>query len=121
MICEKCGLNHKFDDTECSIIITNKDLKGRAYEANKILNFYFKKAIKQPKLLPENSLNRGEISSNRINYYYHINEILYYNCQLLNIKYPLYAHHISFALDTKEKVYRPIIGYFESLNNSNSS
>lgn len=116
-VCEKDGASHKVAKTKKIIKISNKDLQGRAYAANKVLNRYFKSNTNQPIMLPESSLNPNTRRMTRIEYFYYINKVLYNNCQLLNIKYPLYQHHISFALDTKEKVYGPILEYFENLIN----
>ncbi|MDQ8937246.1 hypothetical protein [Acinetobacter rudis] len=94
--------------------INNQDLLRKAFDANKKLNSYFQQVSKELKLLPED--NNPEVKKmTRICYFYHINELIYENSKLLGFDYPLYSHHISFAINTKQKVYAPVMKHMRTL------
>lgn len=95
--------------------IHSKDLMGKAFAANKILNLYFQQVNKELKLLPENNLDPEIKKMPRIGYFYYINELIYQNSKSLGFNYPLYEKHLSFAVNTKEKVYSPIMKHINKL------
>lgn len=119
---EKGVICHTFEKQAYSrFFITNRDLLGKAYSANKILNLYFQKTGIGLRMLPENSLDPETKGMSRIAYFYYVNEVLYHNSKLLKFDYPLYVKHLSFAVNTKEKVYGPIIEYLKIKENINQN
>lgn len=95
--------------------ILKRDLMGKAFAANKILNLYFKQMNSRIKLLPENNFDPEIKKMCRIGYFCYISELIHYNSKLLGFDYTLYKKNLSFAVRTKEKVYYPIIKYLNDL------
>ena len=95
----------------------HEDTKGKAFDANTKININLKQLNGNIELLPESEDDERIQDMSELKYLRTVYEILYENSKLIGFDYPLIESDLSFAFNTKDKIYIPINNYFVKLTN----